>query len=119
MMMSVQFLVDDEFIIIVGFLFKCRKFNEEPKRANVEVQTELHPVESNIDKNHTFSEWELKKRAVKIANLTKCQTKSQQTIRLKRDFGIQITPVMDKNVQTLTDKSCNHDHFSKAVWKLY
>lgn len=48
--------------------------------ADAGVQTEIHPIESHIDRNYTWSEWELKQRSVKLAKLVVKSTKSQQTI---------------------------------------
>lgn len=100
-----------------------RLIQEEPKKEteSVEVQTDLHPVESYISKDYTFSEWELKRRAIKLASLTKCTTKSQQTIsktRFQPEVGVQMTPVSNKETQTRRDGSCNHPGYPSFAWKL-
>ena len=34
------------------------------------MQTELHPVESNVDKQYEWNEWELRRKALKLVRLT-------------------------------------------------
>lgn len=46
---------------------------------DVETQTETHPIPSNIDKNYHWNVWDLRRRAIGLANLMKCETNSSQT----------------------------------------
>ncbi|KAK6622484.1 hypothetical protein RUM44_002296 [Polyplax serrata] len=64
--------------------------------ASTGVQTELHPIPSYISRHHTFSQWELKRRAIRLAKLSRCVTKSQQTINrtsFQPEVGVQVTTV--------------------------
>lgn len=65
--------------------------------VEAEVQTDVHPIESYIDPDYAWSEWELKKKAVQLARLTRCVTKSQQT----QDSGFRAT----KGVQSVSTKT--------------
>lgn len=85
---------------------------------NAEVQTEIHPVESYICRDYTFSEWELKRRAIKLANLTKCFTKSQQTVshsHFRANAAIQAQFPKTKCTQTKKDSSVNHPTISTYI----
>lgn len=44
------------------------------------VDTPLHFVQKNIDPNYCWNEWELRKKAIQMANIRKTQTRSDQTI---------------------------------------
>ena len=44
------------------------------------IETPVHFVEKNIDPNYCWNEWELRKKAIQMANIRKTQTRSDQTI---------------------------------------
>jgi len=60
-------------------LFVCSDRKNEAKKLDAGVQTDVHPVLAHIDGNYVWSEWEMKRRAVKLTKLTQNLTKSQQT----------------------------------------
>ncbi|XP_029281353.1 cilia- and flagella-associated protein 206 isoform X2 [Cottoperca gobio] len=43
------------------------------------TQTDIHPVETNIAKSYEWNEWELRRKAIKLANLLSKVTQSVQT----------------------------------------
>ena len=54
--------------------------------------TPTHFIESHIDIHYHWNEWELRRRALKIANLMKCETTAQQTdmSHFRRDNDAQV-----------------------------
>ena len=66
------------------------------------TETPLHFQEKHIDVNYHWNEWELRKRALKVSNLKKCLTTSQQTddSHFRRDNDSQVYPPKQKGVQT-------------------
>jgi hypothetical protein len=71
--------------------------------------TPTHFIESHIDINYHWNEWELRRRALKIANLTNCSTVSQQTdlSHFRRDNDAQVYGPRAKETQTKRDKGTN------------
>ncbi|KAF6738277.1 UPF0704 protein C6orf165-like [Oryzias melastigma] len=43
------------------------------------TQTDIHPIETNIDKSYEWNEWELRRKALQLVNLRKKVTHSSQT----------------------------------------
>lgn len=62
----------------------------------VETQTETHPIPSNVDKNYHWNIWDLRRKAIDLANLMKCETNSTQT---KISYGN-----FNANTQTFSSK---------------
>ena len=50
-----------------------------PRMVDASTETPVHFVERNVDVNYSWNEWELRRRALRVANLRKCATSSQQT----------------------------------------
>uniref|UniRef100_A0A8C2BB46 Cilia- and flagella-associated protein 206 n=1 Tax=Cyprinus carpio TaxID=7962 RepID=A0A8C2BB46_CYPCA len=48
-------------------------------KSDASMQTETHPLETNIVKSYEWNEWELRRRAIKLANLRNKVTRSMQT----------------------------------------
>ena len=73
------------------------------------TETPLHFQEKFIDVNYHWNEWELRKRALKVSNLKKCLTTSQQTddSHFRRDNDSQVYPPKQKGVQTKREKGTN------------
>jgi hypothetical protein len=80
-----------------------------PATRDASTGTPTHFIESNIDINYHWNEWELRRRALKIANLTGCKTSSQQTdsSHFRREAGSQVYTLRDKDTQTKRDKGTN------------
>jgi hypothetical protein len=49
-------------------------------QADAGTQTDTHIKDSYIDKEYEWNEWEMRRKAIKLANLRKCVTDSSQTI---------------------------------------
>ena len=47
-----------------------------------DIQTPVHFVERNFDPNYFWNEWELRKKAIQMANIRKNQTKVTHTMKL-------------------------------------
>jgi len=73
------------------------------------TETPLHFQEKNIDVNYHWNEWELRRRALKVSNLKKCLTTSQQTddSHFRRDNDSQVYLQKQKGVQTKREKGTN------------
>ncbi|XP_012281391.1 cilia- and flagella-associated protein 206 [Orussus abietinus] len=73
------------------------------------VQTDLHPLPSNIDKNYTFSIWEYRRRALQLATICRSATTSTQTNKSHFRSGVyvQVVPPKNEEVQTRRDNGTN------------
>ena len=80
-----------------------------PTTRDASTGTPTHFIESNMNINYHWNEWELRRRALKIANLIKCKTTSQQTdsSHFRRAAGSQVYTLRDKDSQTKRDKGTN------------
>lgn len=55
-------------------------------KSDASIQTEIHPLETNIVKSHEWNEWELRRKAIKLVRTqphTHTHTISAQTDRQK------------------------------------
>ncbi|XP_044268139.1 cilia- and flagella-associated protein 206 [Tribolium madens] len=80
-----------------------------PLTEEVEVQTETHPIKSNIDRNYFWNVWDLRRKAIEYANLTHSKTVSSQTKKSYHRFNsnIQTCDPRDKGAQTKRDNYTN------------
>ncbi|XP_033632882.1 cilia- and flagella-associated protein 206-like [Asterias rubens] len=78
-------------------------------KCDMGVQTEVHPIESNIVKSYEWNEWELRRKAIKLTNLRNKVTHSMQTnlSNLRRDNVTQVYLPKDTASQTKTDSFSN------------
>ncbi|XP_011174414.1 cilia- and flagella-associated protein 206 [Solenopsis invicta] len=78
-------------------------------RHDQKVQTDIHILPPYIDKDYTSSVWELKRRALRLANISRCATRSTQTFNSHFRYGVyvQAAPPQDKEVQTRRDNYTN------------
>ena len=78
---------------------------KESKLRDSEIQTEVHPVESYIDRTYHWNQWELMKRKKILKNLENKRTKSGQTdiSHFRRQSQAQTYPKKDKGEQTLIE----------------
>mmetsp|Transcript_31450 Transcript_31450/g.94528 ORF Transcript_31450/g.94528 Transcript_31450/m.94528 type:complete len:697 (+) Transcript_31450:266-2356(+) len=76
-----------------------------PLKCDGGCQTETHPMESNIVPGYESSEWELRRRAIKLANLRTKKTRSVQTDRsnFRRSTEIQVYAPKESSTQTRKD----------------
>nr|CAD7408762.1 unnamed protein product [Timema cristinae] len=92
-------------------LFKYVLFRLPPRlpeplmKRDIEMQTELHPIPSYIDPNYTWNEWELKRKAIQLANICKSKTHSTQTnnSHKRASIGVQAQQPKDVGCQTKRD----------------
>lgn len=73
------------------------------------TQTDTHFMESNIVKSYEWNEWELRRKALKLANLRTKLTHSVQTnlSNFRRDNESQVYLPKDADTQTKRDSSTN------------
>ncbi|XP_060825040.1 cilia- and flagella-associated protein 206-like [Bombus pascuorum] len=73
------------------------------------VQTDLHILPPSIDKNYSSNLWELRNRALHLATISRCTTRSTQTYKSNFRYGIyvQAAPPRNKEVQTRRDNYMN------------
>ena len=64
-----------------------------PSKRSIGTQTPTHFIESNIDHRYCWNEWELRRRALQLANITNKRTSSVQTVNshFKRENTTQYT----------------------------
>ncbi|XP_037606565.1 cilia- and flagella-associated protein 206 [Sebastes umbrosus] len=73
------------------------------------TQTDIHPVETNIVKSYEWNEWELRRKAIKLADLLTKVTHSTQTnlSHLRRENVSQTWLSKEKACQTKRDGESN------------
>lgn len=49
------------------------------RAKDAEIQTEIHPIPSHVDKNYHSNIWDLRRKTIRLANLMNCDTHSSQT----------------------------------------
>ncbi|EFN63753.1 Uncharacterized protein C6orf165-like protein [Camponotus floridanus] len=107
------------------------KFGENPDRLtekglqlkvrhNQKVQTDVHILPPYIDKDYTSNIWELKRRALRLANISRCVTRSTQTFNSHFRYGVyvQASPPQDKEVQTRRDNYTNTKNLKTFIFGL-
>lgn len=76
---------------------------------DVETQTETHPIPSNIDKNYHWNIWDIRRQAISLANLMKCQTNSSQTNISYGSFEANTQTQSSKVAETQTRRNSSTD----------
>ncbi|XP_062896422.1 cilia- and flagella-associated protein 206 isoform X1 [Mobula hypostoma] len=73
------------------------------------TQTDTHILEPNIVRSYEWNEWELRRKAIKLANLRQKVTRHMQTTlsHMRRDNTSQVYLPKDKALQTKRDNSSN------------
>ena len=81
----------------------------KPMMKHASTGTPTHFVESRIDPNYHWNEWELRRRVLKVANLKNCATISQQTdlSHFRRENETQVYEPRVKGTQTKKDSGTN------------
>lgn len=57
-------------------------------QCSIGIQTDVHPITYAKHTNYVWNIWELRRMAIKLANIQKCTTKSTQT-HAHSSFGTQ------------------------------
>ncbi|CAB3992266.1 Hypothetical predicted protein [Paramuricea clavata] len=84
------------------------RYTEAPiTKCDSGTQTDTHFMESNIVKSYEWNEWELRRKAIKLANLRTRVTHSMQTdlSNYKRDNTTQVYLPKDGDTQTKREES--------------
>ncbi|KAG7460646.1 hypothetical protein MATL_G00200970 [Megalops atlanticus] len=78
-------------------------------KSDSTTQTDTHLVETNILKSYEWNEWELRRKAIRLANLRRKVTHSMQTdlSHMRRDNVTQTYPPKDVACQSKTDDGTN------------
>ena len=78
-------------------------------KADFGTQTDTHFYEKNIVKNYEWNEWELRRKALKLANLRRRLTKSVQTniSNFRRENTTQVYLPKEQFIQTKRDNYSN------------
>ncbi|KAK9956022.1 hypothetical protein ABG768_013780 [Culter alburnus] len=78
-------------------------------KSDSSTQTEIHPLETNIVKSYEWNEWELRRKAIKLANLRNKVTRSMQTdlSHMRRHNSTQTFLPKDAGSQTKRDGESN------------
>nr|XP_046475202.1 cilia- and flagella-associated protein 206-like [Neodiprion pinetum] len=95
--------------------------NSDPKVLHdQEVQTVLHPLESNIVKDYTFSTWEYRRRALQLASICQRATHSTQTYKshFRSSVYTHAAPPRDREVQTMRDNYANTTRLKNFIYGL-
>ena len=73
------------------------------------ADTPIHFIERSIDNNYCWNEWELRKKAIQMANIRNKQTKACQTIgsNYKVDSDTQVWIPKEQGTNTGIDKGTN------------
>ncbi|XP_011140290.2 LOW QUALITY PROTEIN: cilia- and flagella-associated protein 206 [Harpegnathos saltator] len=89
-------------------------------RHNQKVQTDVHTLPPYVDKDYTSSIWELKRRALHLANISRCTTRSTQTFNSHFRYAVyaQAAPPQDKEVQTRRDNYTNTKSLKTFIFGL-
>ncbi|XP_035990510.1 cilia- and flagella-associated protein 206 isoform X2 [Fundulus heteroclitus] len=78
-------------------------------KQEISVQTDTHPMDTHVDKSYEWNEWELRRKAIKLANLRKTVTHSVQTdmSHMRRDNVSQAWLPKDAACQSKRDSRSN------------
>lgn len=84
-------------------------YTKQSHMKDASTSTPTHFIESYIDINYFWNEWELRRNALKIINLKSCITTSSQTddSNFRRDNATQIYLPKDNDTQTRKDHGTN------------
>ncbi|CAO1383045.1 unnamed protein product [Diamesa serratosioi] len=78
-------------------------------QVDKEIQTEIHPIASNIDQQNVSNLWDYRRKAIELANLRRKKTTSAQTTMSyhKLEIGMQSVELRQKELQTNSNKEIN------------
>jgi len=86
------------------------KYKQSNVMVDKNIQTPIHFYENgNIDLNYVWNEWDLKKRALQLADIMKKKTISCQTYlsHFRRENETQVWPLKDQSINTTISKGTN------------
>uniref|UniRef100_A0A8D0DW11 Cilia- and flagella-associated protein 206 n=1 Tax=Salvator merianae TaxID=96440 RepID=A0A8D0DW11_SALMN len=88
---------------------KDKQFLQAITKYDSSTQTDTHILPPTIVKDYEWNEWELRRKAIKLANLRQKLTHSVQTnlSHMRRDNCSQVYPMKDSSTQTKRENSSN------------
>lgn len=83
--------------------------NQGKQSVDVEIQTELHPIPFNKDEKYVWNLWDLRRKAIELADLRRKKTTSAQTAVTyhRLDIAQQRYENRQKSLQTRESKESN------------
>lgn len=100
--------LQNEFPLLQAPMIPIRASQPRPKDSGLrdsEIQTEVHPIKSYIDKNYHWNQWELIRRKKILKGLENKRTKGAQTntSHFRRENDAQTYAMRDKSEQTMVE----------------
>ncbi|XP_058446414.1 cilia- and flagella-associated protein 206 [Malaya genurostris] len=86
-----------------------------PVTCEQEVQTELHPIPSNINRHYRWNIWDLRREAISLTNMRMKQTSSSQTAKTK---PTQVYLPKNQTTQTRTTRATETDEHRMRIKKV-
>lgn len=71
---------------------------------DVQTQTETHPIPVNVDRNYHWNVWDIRRKAISLANLMNSQTHSSQTVVSYGNFHTNTQTYSTKVNETQTSR---------------
>ncbi|RVE42156.1 hypothetical protein evm_013196 [Chilo suppressalis] len=107
------YMVKDVDILITEHVPKIKVMDKD-------IQTEVHPVESYIEKNYSWDMWKWKRRACQWATIVNCKTHSTQTLysHMRSEIQCQTVEPRDKSLQTKKECGVNTPSREYFLWGL-
>ena len=84
------------------------KYKSSKILIDMGIQTDIHPYIEN-DPNYVWNEWDLKKKAIQLADIMKKKTVSSQTFlsHFRRENETQVYPLRESGVSTTVNTGTN------------
>ncbi|XP_041777110.1 cilia- and flagella-associated protein 206 [Anopheles merus] len=82
-----------------------------------EVQTDLHPIPSNIDREYRWNVWDYRREAIRLANIRTKRTTSVQTLESSRAIPKSTQVYLDKvqSTQTRVSRSTETEQWRQTT----
>jgi hypothetical protein len=86
--------------------------NTQSSHDRADCATQTGQIDSFIDHHYFWNEWDLRRHALKLANLMQMRTHSSQTAasHFRREATTQVNPPKDAETQTLKDAATQPPH---------
>jgi len=96
-------------------IIQASEGNPQKMQADAGTETELHPVESNIDKSYEWNEWKLRRDALHMADIRKKKTSTTQTndSHMRRENDTQVYLRKETASNTTVNKGTNPPRLKK------
>lgn len=88
-------------------------------KQEVETQTDVHPLDTNLVDEYVWNVWDMKRQAIYLANLLNCKSHSTQTDKsIKNAVKTQTQEQRDKLLQTKKDNYSSVPKLSHFIYGL-